>query len=235
MTFFLFRRVAIGNRNSGIKQTFWSKVMKSWRKGFKALSLPTHSATKLMSNLPEKSWASARSSSLSNWRVCWLWSFHRVSKVAPKGGHNLRPPHGERESTRKLGSKKLVHKIFLLRKWRENGVECPPSKGSFEGWLESPELAISVIDSLCPRLSNGPIPSFIRFFPQKLAFLKLGETGRNGTDLLLKKLFILTAPSTVDRWGTYRSNQPLGTEVVAQEGTLSTSAFWKSRLDLVKD
>ena len=115
-------------------------------------------------------WASARSSSLSNWRVCWLWSFHRVSKVAPKGGHNLRPPHGERESTRKLGSKKLVHKIFLLRKWRENGVECPPSKGSFEGWLESPELAIAVIDSLCPRLSNGPIPSFIRFFPQKKAF-----------------------------------------------------------------
>ena len=118
MTFFLFRRVGIGNRNSGIKQTFWSKVMKSWRKGFKALSLPTHSATKLMSNLPEKSWASARSSSLSNWRVCWLWSFHRVSKVAVKGGHNLRPPHGERESTRKLGSKKLVHKKFSLRKWR---------------------------------------------------------------------------------------------------------------------
>ena len=29
MTFFLFRRVGIGNRNSGIKQTFWSKVMKS--------------------------------------------------------------------------------------------------------------------------------------------------------------------------------------------------------------
>ena len=165
MTFFLFRRVGIGNRNSGIKQTFWSKVMKSWRKGFKALSLPTHSATKLMSNLPEKSWASARSSSLSNWRVCWLWSFHRVSKVAVKGGHNLRPPHGERESTRKLGSKKLVHKKFLLRKWRENGVECPPSKGSFEGWLESPELGIAVPDSLCPRLSNGPICSFPRFFP----------------------------------------------------------------------
>jgi len=123
MTFFLFRRVAIGNRNSGIKQTIWSKVMKSWRKGFKALSLPTHSATKLMSNLPEKSWASARSSSLSNWRVCWLWSFHRVSKVAVKGGHNLRPPHGERESTRKLGSKKLVHKIFY---W-ENGVKMASS------------------------------------------------------------------------------------------------------------
>ena len=151
MTFFLFRRVAIGNRNSGIKQTFWSKVMKSWRKGFKALSLPTHSATKLMSNLPEKSWASARSSSLSNWRVCWLWSFLRVSKLAPKGGHNLRPPHGERESTRKLGSKKLVHKKFLLRKWRENGVECPPSKGSFEGWIESPELGIAV-----PRISLSP-------------------------------------------------------------------------------
>ena len=49
----LFRRLAIGNRNSGIKQTFWSKVMKSWRKGFKALSLPTHSATKLISNFPE--------------------------------------------------------------------------------------------------------------------------------------------------------------------------------------
>ena len=148
MTFFLFRRVAIGNRNSGIKQTFWSKVMKSWRKGFKALSLPTHSATKLMSNLPEKSWVSARSSSLSNWRVCWLWSFHRVSKVAVKGGHNLRPTHGERESTRKLGSKKLVHKIFLLRKWRENGVDCPPSKGSFEGSLASPELGVAVPDSL---------------------------------------------------------------------------------------
>ena len=42
------------------------------KKGLKALSLPTHSATKLMSNLPEKSWASARSSYLSNWRVCWL-------------------------------------------------------------------------------------------------------------------------------------------------------------------
>ena len=123
MTFFLFRRVAIGNRNSGIKQTFWSKVMKSWRKGFKALSLPTHSATKLMSNLPEKSWASARSSSLSNWRVCWLWSFHRVSKVAVKGGHNLRPPPGERESTRKLGSKKLAHKNFY---W-ENGVKMASS------------------------------------------------------------------------------------------------------------
>ena len=89
----------------------------------------------------------------------------------------MRPPHGERESTRKLGSKKLVHKIFLLRKWRENGVECPPSKGSFEGCLESPELAIAVIDSLCPRLSNGPIPSFIRFFPQKKAFLNLGKKG----------------------------------------------------------
>ena len=63
-------------------------------------------------------WASARSSSLSNWRVCWLWIFHRVSKVAAKGGHNLRLPHGERESTRKLGSKKLVHKNFSLRKWR---------------------------------------------------------------------------------------------------------------------
>ena len=45
-----------------------------------------------------------------------------------------------------------------------------------------------MIDSLCPRLSNGPIPSFIRFPPQKLAFLKLGETGRNGTDLLLKSI-----------------------------------------------
>ena len=184
MTFFLFRRVGIGNRNSGIKQTFWSKVMKSWRKGFKALSLPTHSATKLMSNLPEKSWASARSSSLSNWRVCWLWSFHRVSKLAPKGGHNLRPPHGERESTRKLGSKKLVHKIFLLRKWRENGVECPPSKGSFEGWLESPELGIAVPNSLCPGFSNGPIRSFTRFSPKKIEFLNLGKrakTGRNRT------------------------------------------------------
>ena len=156
MTFFLFRRVAIGNRNSGIKQTIWSKVMKSWRNGVKSRSIPTHSATKLMSNLPEKSWASARSSSLSNWRVCWLWSFHRVSKVAVKGGHNLRPPHGERESTRKLGSKKLAHKKFLLRKWRENGVECPPSRGSFEGWLESPELGIVVPDSLCPGLLKGP-------------------------------------------------------------------------------
>ncbi len=29
MTILLFRRVGIGNRNSGIKQTFWSKVMKS--------------------------------------------------------------------------------------------------------------------------------------------------------------------------------------------------------------
>ena len=185
MTFFLFRRVAIGNRNSGIKQTFWSKVMKSWRKGFEALSLPTQAPPNWYQIFREIIWASARSSSLSNWRVCWLWSFLRVSKLAPKGGHNLRPPHGERESTRKLGSKKLVHKIFLLRKWRENGVECPPSKGSFEGWLESPELGIAVPDSLCPRLSNGPIPSFIRFSPQKLAFLNLGETGRNGTDLLL--------------------------------------------------
>ena len=85
----------------------------------------------------------------------------------------MRPPHGERESTRKLGSKKLVHKIFLLRKWRETGVECPLSKGSFEGGLESPELAIAVIDSLCPRLSNGPIRSFTKFFPQKKAFLNL--------------------------------------------------------------
>ena len=123
--------------------------------------------------------------------------------MAPKGGHNLRPPHGERESTRKLGSKKLVHKIFLLRKWRENGVECPPSKGSFEGWLESPELAIAVIDSLCPRLSNGPIPSFIRFFPQKKAFLNLGETGRNGTDgLLIEKRIFWPAASL------YQSTRP---------------------------
>ena len=29
MTYVLFRRVGIGNRNSGIKQTFWSTVMKS--------------------------------------------------------------------------------------------------------------------------------------------------------------------------------------------------------------
>ena len=118
MTFFIFRRLAIGNRNSGIKQTFWSKVMKSWRKGFKALSLPTHSANNWCQIFRENFWASARSSPLSNWRVCWLWSFHRVSKVAAKGGHNLRLPHGERESTRKLGSKKLVHKNFSLRKWR---------------------------------------------------------------------------------------------------------------------
>ena len=174
MTFFIFRRVGIGNRNSGIKQTFWSKVMKSWRKGF--LYQPT-APPNWCQIFRKKFWASARSSSLSNWRVCWLWSFHRVSKVAPKGGHNLRPPHGERESTRKLGSKKLVHKIFLLRKWRENGVECPPSKGSFEGWLESPELGIAVPDSLCPGLSNGPIRSFTRFFPQKIEFLKLGKKG----------------------------------------------------------
>ena len=168
MTFFLFRRVAIGNRNSGIKQTFWSKVMKSWRKGFKALSLPTHSATKLMSNLPEKSWASARSSSLSNWRVCWLWSFHRVSKVAVKGGHNLRPPHGERESTRKLGSKKLAHKKFLLRKWRENGVECPPSRGSFEGWLESPELGIAVRALPHLLLQSVRLGEFVILYQKKL-------------------------------------------------------------------
>ena len=187
MTFFLFRRVGIGNRNSGIKQTFWSKVMKSWRKGFKALSLPTHRATKLMSNLPEKSWVSARSSSLSNWRVCWLWSFHRVSKVAVKGGHNLRPPHGERESTRKLGSKKLVHKNFLLRKWRENGVECPPSKGSFEGWLESPELGIVFPFPYVLGFPKAQFAVSLDFFPLKWAITKLLQTGRNGAGILLSR------------------------------------------------
>ena len=35
----------------------------------------------------------------------------------------MRPPHGERESTRKLGSKKLVHKNFY---W-ENGVKMASS------------------------------------------------------------------------------------------------------------
>ena len=44
---------------------------------------------------------------------------------------------------------------------------------------------VAVPDSLGPKLSNGPIRSFTRFFPQKKAFLNLGETGRNGTDLLL--------------------------------------------------
>ena len=56
----------------------------------------------------------------------------RKSPLDMEGG-NRENSTGERESTRKLGSKKLVHKNFLLRKWRENGVECPPSKGSFEG------------------------------------------------------------------------------------------------------
>ena len=50
-----------------------------------------------------------------------------VSEVAAKGGHNLRLPHGERESTRKLGFKKLIHKNFH----RENGAEWP----SFEGFV----------------------------------------------------------------------------------------------------
>ena len=46
MTFFIFRRLAIGNRNSGTKQTLGSKSYEKLREGFKALSLPTHSDTK---------------------------------------------------------------------------------------------------------------------------------------------------------------------------------------------